>query len=224
MRTIKYTNQVSLVFPSRSANESFARSAAAAFAAQLDPTLDELGDVKTAVSEAVTNAIVHAYPDTLGKVELKLRLYPGNEVRIKGAYIVRCTGCVKDADGSVTEVLCEYDPETRGGNTPDGRKVRGTIHWVDAHNCADAEVRLYDNLFADADPEGDGKDYLECLNPDSLSVLTGCKVERMLAGAEAPAAFQFLRLGYFAVDNKDSTPEHLVFNRAVALKDSFKKA
>ena len=152
------------------------------------------------------------------------RLYPGNEVRIKGAYIVRCTGCVKDADGNVTEVLCEYDPETRGGNTPDGRKVRGTIHWVDAHNCADAEVRLYDNLFADADPEGDGKDYLECLNPDSLSVLTGCKVERMIAGAEAPAAFQFLRLGYFAVDNKDSAPEHLVFNRAVALKDSFKKA
>ena len=152
------------------------------------------------------------------------RLYPGNEVRIKGAYIVRCTGCVRDADGNVTEVLCEYDPETRGGNTPDGRKVRGTIHWVDAHNCADAEVRLYDNLFADADPEGDGKDYLECLNPDSLSVLTGCKVERMLAGAEAPAAFQFLRLGYFAVDNKDSAPGHLVFNRAVALKDSFKKA
>ena len=152
------------------------------------------------------------------------RLYPGNEVRIKGAYIVRCTGCVRDADGNVTEVLCEYDPETRGGNTPDGRKVRGTIHWVDAHNCADAEVRLYDNLFADADPEGDGKDYLECLNPDSLSVLTGCKVERMLTGAEAPAAFQFLRLGYFAVDNKDSAPGHLVFNRAVALKDSFKKA
>ena len=152
------------------------------------------------------------------------RLYPGNEVRIKGAYIVRCTGCVKDADGSVTEVLCEYDPETRGGNTPDGRKVRGTIHWVDAHNCADAEVRLYDNLFADADPEGDGKDYLACLNPDSLSVLTGCKVERMLAGAEAPAAFQYLRHGYFAVDNKDSAPEHRVFNRAVALKDSFKKA
>ena len=153
------------------------------------------------------------------------RLYPnGPECRLKGAYLITCTGCVKDADGNVTEVLCEYDPETRGGNTPDGRKVRGTIHWVDAHNCADAEVRLYDNLFADADPEGDGKDYLECLNPDSLSVLTGCKVERMLAGAEAPAAFQFLRLGYFAVDNKDSAPGHLVFNRAVALKDSFKKA
>ena len=134
------------------------------------------------------------------------RLYPGNEVRIKGAYIVRCTGCVKDADGNVTEVLCEYDPETRGGNTPDGRKVRGTIHWVDAHNCADAEVRLYDNLFADADPEGDGKDYLECLNPDSLSVLTGCKVEARMRdvaaeydktekqGKTAPS-FQFMRRG-----------------------------
>ncbi len=151
------------------------------------------------------------------------RLYPGNEVRLKGAYIVRCTGCVKDADGVVTEVLCTYDPETRGGNTPDGRKVRGTIHWVDAANCADAEVRLYDNLFSDADPEGDGKDYLACVNPESLAVLTGCKVERMLAGAEAPASFQFLRLGYFTVDNRDSSPEHLVFNRAVALKDSFKK-
>lgn len=152
------------------------------------------------------------------------RLYPGNEVRIKGAYIVRCTGCVKDDAGNVIEVLCEYDPETRGGNTPDGRKVRGTIHWVDANNCADAEVRLYDNLFSDADPDGEGKDYIECMNPNSLEVRTGCKVEQMLATAEAPASFQFLRLGYFAVDNKDSRPGHLVFNRAVALKDSFKKA
>ena len=151
------------------------------------------------------------------------RLYPGNEVRIKGAYIVRCTGCIKDDAGNVIEVLCEYDPETRGGNTPDGRKVRGTIHWVDANNCADAEVRLYDNLFSDADPDGEGKDYIECMNPNSLEVLTGCKVEQMLANAEAPASFQFLRLGYFTVDNKDSRPGHLVFNRAVALKDSFKK-
>ena len=118
-----------------------------------------------------------------------------------------------------------YTPGFLLSNPADGRKVKGaTLHWVDAESCVDAEVRLYDNLFADADPEGDGKDYLECLNPDSLSVLTGCKVERMLAGAEAPAAFQFLRLGYFAVDNKDSAPGHLVFNRAVALKDSFKKA
>ena len=152
------------------------------------------------------------------------RLTLGSEVRLMGAYLVRCTGVDKDENGKVVAIHAEADLETRNGNPADGRKVRGTIHWVDAHNCADAEVRLYDNLFADADPEGDGKDYLECLNPDSLSVLTGCKVERMLAGAEAPAAFQFLRLGYFAVDNKDSAPEHLVFNRAVALKDSFKKA
>lgn len=151
------------------------------------------------------------------------RLYPGNEVRLKGAYVVRCTGCVKDGSGNVTEVLAEYDPETRGGNTPDGRKVRGTIHWVNAADCTDAEVRLYDNLFSDPDPEGGDKDFMDCLNPDSLEVLTGCKVEKSLADAAAPAAFQFLRLGYFAVDNKDSAPERLVFNRAVALKDSFKK-
>ena len=151
------------------------------------------------------------------------RLYPGNEVRLKGAYIVRCTGCVKDADGNVTEILCEYDPETRGGNTPDGRKVRGTIHWVDANNCADAEVRLYDMLFSDPEPDAPGKDFIDCLNPNSLEVLTGCKVEKSLEDCAAADRFQFLRLGYFAPDNKDSTPGHLVFNRAVALKDSFKK-
>ena len=151
------------------------------------------------------------------------RLCPGNEVRLKGAYIVRCTGCVKDADGNVTEILCEYDPETRGGNTPDGRKVRGTIHWVDANNCADAEVRLYDMLFSDPEPDAPGKDFIDCLNPNSLEVLTGCKVEKSLEDCAAVDRFQFLRLGYFAPDNKDSAPGHLVFNRAVALKDSFKK-
>ena len=151
------------------------------------------------------------------------RLYPGNEVRLKGAYIVKCTSCVKDEAGNVVEVLCEYDPETRGGNTPDGRKVRGTIHWVDAANCVDAEVRLYDMLFSDPEPDAPGKDFIECLNPDSLEVLTGCKVERSLETCVPTDRFQFLRLGYFAPDNKDSTPDHLVFNRAVALKDSFKK-
>ena len=151
------------------------------------------------------------------------RLYPGNEVRLKGAYIVKCTGCITDESGNVTEVLCEYDPETRGGNSPDGRKVRGTIHWVDAANCADAEVRLYDMLFSDPEPDAPGKDFMECLNPDSLEVLTGCKVEKSLLSCEATDRFQFLRLGYFAPDNKDSSPEHLVFNRSVALKDSFKK-
>ncbi|MCQ2452138.1 MAG: glutamine--tRNA ligase/YqeY domain fusion protein [Oscillospiraceae bacterium] len=150
------------------------------------------------------------------------RLFPGNEVRLKGAYIVRCTGCRKEGE-RVVEVFAEYDPETRGGNTPDGRKVRGTIHWVDANNCADAEIRLYDNLFADPDPDGGDKDFIECLNPNSLEVLTACKVERLLENAEAPAGYQFLRMGYFCVDNKDSKPGKPVFNRAVALKDSFKK-
>ena len=150
------------------------------------------------------------------------RLYPGNEVRLKSAYIVKCTGCVKNDRGEVVEVLAEYDPATRGGDTPDGRKVRGTIHWVDADNAVDAEVRLYDNLFLDADPDGGDKNFLDCLNPDSLQVLTGCKLEKSLENIQAPASFQFLRLGYFAVDNRDSRPGHLVFNRAVALKDSFK--
>ncbi len=151
------------------------------------------------------------------------RLFPGNEVRLKSAYVVRCTGCVKDADGNMTEVLAEYDPDSRGGNTADGRKVKSTIHWVDAATAIDAEVRLYGNLFADPDPDAGDKDFLDCLAPDSLEVLHGCKLEASLAGAKAPAAFQFMRLGYFCVDNKDSTPEHPVFDRAVSLKDSFKK-
>ena len=151
------------------------------------------------------------------------RLFPGNEVRLKSAYVVRCTGCVKDADGNVTEVLAEYDPDSRGGNTADGRKVKSTIHWVDAATAIDAEVRLYGNLFADPDPDAGDKDFLDCLAPDSLEILHGCKLEASLAGAKAPAAFQFMRLGYFCVDNKDSTPEHPVFDRAVSLKDSFKK-
>jgi glutaminyl-tRNA synthetase len=150
------------------------------------------------------------------------RLYPGNEVRLKSAYIVKCTGCEKDENGVVTTVFAEYDPETRGGNTPDGRKVRGTIHWVDANNCADAEVRLYDNLFTVPDPDVGDRNFLDYLNPHSLDVLTGCKAEKNLATATAPKSFQFMRLGYFCVDNKDSSPEHLVFNRSVSLKDGFK--
>jgi glutaminyl-tRNA synthetase len=149
------------------------------------------------------------------------RFFPGNEVRLKGAYIAKCTGCEKDADGNVIAVLCQYDPETRGGDAPDGRKVRGTVHWVNANDCADAEIRLYDNLFSDPEPDA-AEDFITCLNPDSLEVLTGCKVERALAEATAPQSFQFLRTGYFAVDSKDSAPDHLVFNRAVALKESFK--
>ncbi len=150
------------------------------------------------------------------------RLFPGNEVRLKSAYVVKCTGCVKDAEGNVIEVLAEYDPDSKGGNTADGRKVKSTIHWVDAATAVDAEVRLYDKLFADENPDGGDKDFLDCLAPNSLEVLTGCKLEAALADSACPAAYQFMRLGYFCVDNKDSAPDHLVFNRAVSLKDSFK--
>ncbi len=150
------------------------------------------------------------------------RLFPGNEVRLKGAYVIKCTGCVKDDDGNVIEVLAEYDPDSKGGNTADGRKVKSTIHWVDAATAVDAEVRLYSNLFADADPDGGDKDFLECLADNSLETLQNCKLEAALANAEAPASYQFMRLGYFCVDNKDSKPGQLVFNRSVSLKDSFK--
>ena len=151
------------------------------------------------------------------------RLYPGNEVRLKSAYIVKCTGCKKDDDGNVVEVYAEYDPETRGGNTPDGRKVRGTIHWVDVNTCCDAEVRLYDNLFTVPDPDVGDRNFLDYINPHSLEILQNCKAEKSLANASAPQSFQFMRIGYFCVDNKDSSPEHLVFNRSVSLKDGFKK-
>ena len=166
------------------------------------------------------------------------RMYPGNEVRLKGAYLVTATGCRKDENGNVVEVYAEYDPDSRGGDPADGRKVKGaTIHWVDAATSVNAEVRLYDNLFSDAQPDGPDKDFLECLNPDSLMVLTGCKVESALVedakkfdalGAErekqSAPSYQFMRVGYFCMDNKDCSAEHLVFNRSVLLKDSFKPA
>jgi glutaminyl-tRNA synthetase len=158
------------------------------------------------------------------------RLYPGNEVRLKGAYLVTCTGCIKDENGNVTEILCEYDPNSRGGDPADGRKVKGaTLHWVDANTAVDAEVRLYDYLFTDPEPDAQDKDFIEFINPESLVTLTGCKVEAGLAQQPMPEkgknsqGFQFMRQGYFCLDNKDATPEHLVFNRSVALKDSFKK-
>ena len=164
------------------------------------------------------------------------RLTPnGPECRLKGAYLISCTGCKKDENGNVVEVYATYDPDSRGGDPADGRKVKGaTIHWVDAKNCVEAEVREYDNLFSDAQPDA-AEDFLTCLNPDSLHVLTGCKVESALVeeakkfdavenreGKNAPA-FQFMRLGYFCLDNQDCHADHLVFNRSVGLKDSFKK-
>ncbi|SMC47761.1 glutamine--tRNA ligase/YqeY domain fusion protein [Papillibacter cinnamivorans] len=149
------------------------------------------------------------------------RLFPGNEVRLKGAYVVRCTGCKKDESGRVTEVLAEYDPLSRGGNPADGRKIKGTIHWVDIKTAVDARIRLYDSLFTDMDPDGADNNFLECLNPNSLEVLDGCKVEQSL-GACAAGSYQFMRQGYFCPDGKDSRPGAPVFNRSVSLKDSFK--
>ena len=122
----------------------------------------------------------------------------GLECRLKGAYLVRCAGFIKDESGEVVEVLCEYDPESRGGDPADGRKVKGaTLHWVDANNCADAEIRLYSSLFSDPEPDAAGKDFIECLNPESLEVLSGCKVERMLADESSGTHFQFPARGLF---------------------------
>ncbi|MEE0931125.1 MAG: glutamine--tRNA ligase/YqeY domain fusion protein [Acutalibacteraceae bacterium] len=150
------------------------------------------------------------------------RLFPGNEVRLKSAYVVKCTGCKKDENGNITEVYAEYDPKTRGGNTPDGRRIKATIHWVDANNCADAEVRLYDNLFTVPDPDTGDKNFLDYINPESLKVLKNCKTEKAVADLLPPASFQFMRLGYFCLDNKDSKPGAPVFNRSVSLKGSYK--
>jgi len=158
------------------------------------------------------------------------RMFPGNEVRLKGAYLVTCTGCVKDETGKVTEILCEYQPDSRGGDPADGHKVKGaTIHWVDCATAVDAEVRMYSYLFSDPEPDGPDKNFLDCLNPDSLKILNGCKVEAGLAEVPMPEkgkdsqGFQFMRQGYFCLDNRDAAPGHLVFNRSVALKDSFSK-
>ncbi|HQG78697.1 MAG TPA: glutamine--tRNA ligase/YqeY domain fusion protein [Bacteroidales bacterium] len=151
------------------------------------------------------------------------RLSPGSEVRLKGAYIIKCTGYTKDENGRIIEVLCTYDPHTRSGGHLSGKKVKGTLHWVSAAHALDAEVRLYDRLFDHEDPSGQKEDdYRKFLNPDSLRILRGCKVEPSLKTAMHLDKFQFQRLGYFCIDY-DSTPDHLVFNRTVGLKDSWAK-
>ena len=150
------------------------------------------------------------------------RLFPGNEVRLKSAYIIKCVGCDKDADGNVTTVHCTYDTESRGGNPADGRKIKATIHWVNAADCLDAEIRLYDRLFTTEQPDLADCNYLDFINPDSLTVINDAKVEASLKDTAPSDRFQFLRVGYFCCDSKDSTPDHLVFNRAVSLKDSYR--
>jgi len=158
------------------------------------------------------------------------RLTPGKEVRLRSAYWVRCTEAVKDDAGNIIELRCTYDPETRGGNNPpDGRKVKGTLHWVSAEHAIDAEVRLYDHLFRSPDPNeveesaGENADWLSNLNPDSLITLAGCKLEPSLANATPGNRYQLERTGYFCVDTKDSTPDHLVLNQTVGLRDTWAK-
>jgi len=149
------------------------------------------------------------------------RLVPGREVRLRRAYYITCERVVKDPKtGDVTELHCTYDPETRGGSSPDGREVRGTLHWVSAAHSLPARVRLYDRLFLKADPS-DGPDWSANLNPNSLETLGDCRVEPSLAAAPPGARYQFERLGYFCVDSVDSTPQALVFNRTVPLRDSW---
>ena len=150
------------------------------------------------------------------------RLFPGNEVRLKSAYIIRCISCDKDEDGNVTAVHAEYDEQSRGGNPSDGRKIKSTIHWVDSRTALDAEIRLYDQLFTIDAPDLADVNYLDYINPDSLTVIKNAKVEASLKSAGSEDRYQFLRVGYFCADNRDSSPEHLVFNRAVSLKDSYK--
>ena len=151
------------------------------------------------------------------------RLSPGREVRLRYSYFIKCTDVIKNEQGEIVELQCTYDPETKGGNSPDGRKVKATLHWVAVAQAVKAEVRLYDRLFTDPDPAGHkDKDLLEFLNPDSLKVLTECYVEPFVKSAKPLSNFQFERLGYFNID-PDSTPDQMVFNRTVSLKDGYKK-
>lgn len=150
------------------------------------------------------------------------RMVPGKEVRLKNAYIVKCTGCKKSADGTIEEIYCEYDPDSKSGMEGANRKVKGTLHWVSADHCLQAEVRLYDRLFTVENPSADERDFRELLNPDSLKVLKNCYIEKYAAEQTDNIYLQFQRIGYFTYD-KTSTPEKLVFNRTVGLKDSWVK-
>lgn len=150
------------------------------------------------------------------------RLTPGSEVRLKNAYIIKCTGCQKDENGEITEIYCEYDPTSKSGMPGSDRKVKGTLHWLSCDHCVPAEVRIYDRLFNVENPGADERDFRELLNPDSLKVLHHCFVEKFLQTKKPLDYLQFQRIGYFTMD-KDSTPENLVFNRTVSLKDTWSK-
>src|SRR5579862_1650861 len=171
--------------------------------------------------------VLHIEQDDFKEVPPKqfYRLSPGREVRLRYGYFVTCTGVVKDESGQPIELRCTYDPATRGGNAPpDGRKVKSTIHWISAAHAVEGEARLYETLFTQENPNDleEGQEFTDLLNPNSLEIVQGCKLEPSLAGATPGASFQFERLGYFCVD-PDSTPGHLVFNRTVALRDTWAK-
>jgi glutaminyl-tRNA synthetase len=153
------------------------------------------------------------------------RLAPGREVRLRYGYFITCTDVTKDASGNVVELRCTYDPATRGGDAPDGRKVQGTIHWVSARHALDAEVRLYDRLFTIPDPDAveEGQEFTATLNPDSLVVVPDAKIEPSVGRDPIGTRYQFERTGYFISDTVDSTPDRLVFNRTVTLRDSWAK-
>jgi glutaminyl-tRNA synthetase len=183
-----------------------------------NPENEELGSRKVAFSREL-------YIDREDFMEIPpkkyFRLFPGNEVRLKGAYFVKCVDFKKDDQGNVTEVHCTYDPETRSGSGFEGRKVKGTIHWVSAESAIDAEVRLYENI-VDEEKGKLNEDGTLNLNPNSLTVLSHCKLEQGFQTAKAGDSFQFIRHGYFCVDSKDTTEDKLVFNRIVSLKSSYK--
>ena len=179
-------------------------------------------DENAGTKEITFSKNVYIEKDDFMEVPVKgyKRLTPDNEVRLKGAYFIKVKEIIKDKDGEVCELICTYDPASKGGNSPDGRKVKGTIQWVDANNCLEAAVNMYDKLFLTENP-GDVDEYLDNLNPKSLEVLYGCKIDADLASAKPGDSFQFMRNGYFTVD-KYSTDDNVIFNLTASLKDSFK--
>ncbi|HRT82463.1 MAG TPA: glutamine--tRNA ligase, partial [Oscillospiraceae bacterium] len=198
--------------------ENYPEGQTETFEVESNPNKPELGTDKVTFSREI---YIEQDDFMIEPVKKYFRLYPGNEVRLRGAYYIKCTGYETDEDGNVTLLRCTYDPDSRGGKSPDGRKVRGTLHWVNANDCVPAEVRLYDRLFNVEDPtdESDGS-MLDHINPNSLQVLDTCLLEGSLRDIKPGDSFQFMRQGYFCVD-KDSSPDRLIINRTVALNSSW---
>lgn len=207
--------------PLRVVIENYPEDQVEEFEVEINPEKPEMGSRKVPFSRVIYIEREDFMEDPPKKF---FRLAPGREVRLKSAYFIKCESVVKDEKtGEVIEVRCTYDPASKGGNSPDGRKVKGTLHWVSAKHAVDAEVRLYDHLFTVENPGEDDRELNELINPNSLEVLTSCKVEPSLKSAKPGSQYQFLRLGYFCVDINDSIEERLVFNRTVTLRDTWAK-